>query len=761
MSVRDIILAASGSTTPAPTPGKFYVWGSNNSGQGGWNYVQRPVIAANTFFTWLPAQSNFTKIAQSDSGTVNFTYMIREDGSLWVFTSDDFWSADGAYGSATLPRPSTGTNIWQIGTLTNWAAAVTSSRCAHFIKTDGTLWGVGTGASGILGTNDIIARSSPVQIGSLANWSTIVAGNDFRLALKTDGTLWGWGTNAYGQVGNNLRNDVSSPVQIGGLTWNYIAANAQSSLAVRSDNTLWAWGRNNNGQLGLNIAAGSTVARSSPVQVGTLANWSKVFLSGTSAFAIKTDGTLWAWGLNSNGQLGINNSLDRSSPVQVGALTNWTYVMAQGSAGNGFLNSNNQAFACGAAGTWGNDVRRSSPVQVSGTYAQQPIGALYYQDAKGIVQYWSIFALTSSNQLTLWGRGDSTAISNFVLTVPALFAGDSTTNWTDVAAGGYTFWGIRSDGTLWSCGNNGGGGLGVNIAGTIDKSSPVQVGSLTNWKNIWGGGTSTNPYAVAIKTDGTLWAWGNNNSGQLGDNTVIDKSSPIQVGALTNWSLVGATQNTTAAIKTDGTLWTWGANTDGLLGLQISASTGYRSSPVQVGGLTWKSISTGGTNFLAVRSDGTLWAWGSNSDGQLGINQGVASVPGRSSPVQVGTLTNWATAFTTSISSFAIKTDGTLWAWGYNQGGRLGDGTIINRSSPVQIGSLTTWTYVGGGNGPTVAIQSDGSLWGWGSQINGYATGYSQSSPVQIGLAITGTGNLGTWVKVTSSRSDSIAAIKA
>jgi alpha-tubulin suppressor-like RCC1 family protein len=162
---------------------------------------------------------------------------------------------------------------------------------------------------------------------------------------------------------------------------------------------------------------------------------------------------------------------------------------------------------------------------------------------------------------------------------------------------------------------------------------------------------------------------------------------------LTDWFRVSSGGSATAAIKTNNTLWTWGLNNNGQLGQNNVIS---RSSPVQVGALTdWRQVSTTGTHMVAVKTDGTLWAWGYNNHGQLGNGTAIS----RSSPVQIGALTNWSQVSAgQSTFSLAVKTDGTLWAWGRNNYGQLGDGTVASKSSPVQIGALASWTQVSGGS---------------------------------------------------------------
>ena len=272
---------------------------------------------------------------------------------------------------------------------------------------------------------------------------------------------------------------------------------------------------------------------------------------------------------------------------------------------------------------------------------------------------------------------------------------------------------------LWAWGSNVYGQLG--LGDTANRSSPVQVGLLGTWSRATAGYSST----AAIKTDGTLWTWGNNGGpGQLGLGDAVSRSSPVQVGALTSWAAVAAGQNIMAAIKTDGTVWSWGNNYLGYLGL--GNRTNY-SSPVQIGALnTWSKITCTPGSFAAIKTDGTLWTWGKNNTGQLGLGDAV----NRSSPVQVGALTTWsnvsgATYGGSAYTSFiALKTDGTLWSWGKNDGAQLGLGTpgnynTVSRSSPTQIGALTTWGVGKIGNKVGFAIKTTGTFFTWGTAYSG------------------------------------------
>ena len=333
-------------------------------------------------------------------------------------------------------------------------------------------------------------------------------------------------------------------------------------------------------------------------------------------------------------------------------------------------------------------------------------------------QYLYTFGRNNQGQL---GLGDT--VDRSVLTQVGA-SGD----WKSIAGGLNFSIAIKLNGSLWSWGY---GGNALGQGDNTGRSSPAQVGLLTNWSKVSSGGN----FSQAIKTDGTLWTWGGNVSGQLGIGSTSTRASPVQVGALTNWETVACAKYGVIAIKTDGTLWAWGGNGAGQLGLN---DTVYRSSPIQVGALTtWANVSCGYAHVLAVKTDGTLWAWGIGNNGPLGINNTYSY----SSPKQVGALTTWSKPFvrSSSYSSFVTKTNGTLWVWGRNGGNRcLGLGDGYNRSSPVQLGALTNWSQLSNVEQGSLALKTDGTLWAWG-YINKTTVNYS--SPVQLGSSTT-------WISV-------------
>ena len=369
---------------------------------------------------------------------------------------------------------------------------------------------------------------------------------------------------------------------------------------------LWTWGLNDNGQLGLN-QGGSPTSRSSPCQVGSLETWKSL----SYGMGVTSNGNCYVWGAADGGRLGLNKS--HPSPA----------------------------------------LRRSSPTQLPGT--------------------WS----TGAGAICCRGSGAM---------------------------------GVKADGTLWNWGSGHMGRLGINIStpGNGGRSSPCQIPG-SDWSDEYQSTATFTTGAAAIKTDGTLWIWGDNEYGSLGQNNTTDQSSPVQVGSGTDWKTVSGSYRAIAATKTDGSLYTWGQNQYGHLGQ--NNQTQYES-PKQVPG-SWSYATMGYKYMHGVKTDGTLWGWGQNANGVIGNNQSQTSPSGgglkaKSSPVQIGTNTTWKKPLMQMANqgAGAIKTDGTLWLWGDNEYGPLGQNENNNpahRSSPVQIPGI--WDTANSLNETTSALK--------------------------------------------------------
>lgn len=264
-----------------------------------------------------------------------------------------------------------------------------------------------------------------------------------------------------------------------------------------------------------------------------------------------------------------------------------------------------------------------------------------------------------------------------------------------------------AEGTVWAWGKNSYGqfGDGTNTWSNV----PVQSG-ISGVTTIAGGQDHT----IALKNDGTVWVWGSNSSGQLGNGTNTDSNVPVQVSGLTGVTAIAAGSRHSIALKSDGTVWAWGSNSNGQLG--NGTTGGYSNVPVQLSGFTEVvAIAGGGSHSIALRSDGTVWAWGDNGNGQLGDGTNTSSnVPG-----QVSGLTGVTAIAANGMHTIALKSDGSVWAWGYNGGGQLGNGTFTSSNVPVQVSGLTGVTAIAAGGNHTIAIKSGGTVWAWGQNLYG------------------------------------------
>jgi alpha-tubulin suppressor-like RCC1 family protein len=340
----------------------------------------------------------------------------------------------------------------------------------------------GSNSLGQLGDDTTTSRSSPVKVvGSFDDWCQVSAGTNHSLGVRTNGTAWAWGSNCMGNLGNNCTIDRSSPVSVvsGFTDWCQVSAGTNHSLGVRTNGTAWAWGCNGSGRLGDN----SIIARSSPVSVvGGFTDWCQVSAGEVHSLGVRNNGTAWSWGGNNQGQLGNNSTISRSSPVSVvGGFTDWCQVSA-GSCHSLGLRCDGTAWAWGynGQGRLGDlsTINRSSPVSILGGF----------------------------------------------------------TDWCQVSAGARHSLAVRCNGTAWSWGSGSDGRLGNNSGAS--RCSPETVcGGFTDWYQVSAGYSDS----LGVRTNGTAWAWGRNNSGQLGDNSTITCGVPVQVyGEFTDWCQISA-----------------------------------------------------------------------------------------------------------------------------------------------------------------------------------------------------------------------------
>jgi len=355
-----------------------------------------------------------------------------------------------------------------------------------------------------------------------------------------------------------------------------------------------------------------------------------------------------------------------------------------------------------------------------------------FQGTRPVVRLWA-WGNNTSGRL-----GDGTTVSK---SSPVSVVGGYS-DWVQVSVSNFGL-GVRANGTLWSWGSNSGGSLGDGT--TVSKSSPVSVlGGFTDWIQASAGAGQ----GLGLRANGTLWSWGSNSFGKLGDDTVGNKSSPVSVvGGFTDWVQVSAGDDHVVALRANGTAWSWGYNLYGRLG---DGTTVHKSSPVSVvGGFTdWVQVSAGGGNSGGLRSNGTIWTWGSNSEGQLGDN----TTTSRSSPVSVvGGFTDWIQLSAGYTHSFGLRANGTAWSWGPNLSGRLGNDSGLGggRSSPGSIlGGFTDWVQLAATRSGGLGIRANGTAWAWGGNSYGQlgdGTIVDKSSPISV------IGGLADWVQLSGA----------
>lgn len=387
----------------------------------------------------------------------------------------------------------------------------------------------------------------------------------------------------------------------------------------------------------------------------------------------------------------------------------------------------------------------SQTITATGTYSDGSTKAL--NAASGLT--WttksggaSVAQIFSSGKVTGVAVGTETinatqesVVGSITLTITA--------PWTAVSAGGFQTIARKADGNLYAWGQNNWGQLGDSS--TTPRNAPVLVNAgagTTAWKQVAVG----EQFAVGIRagssttsTGGTLWAWGYNQNGQLGvDATqLVSRSTPTIIGKDTDWAYVVAGKGHVLALKTNGTLYAWGRNANGQLG---DGTIVGKSTPTKIGTATWIAIAAGGSHSLGIQKDGSLWTWGGNSDGQLGNASTGTDV---TAPVKIGNLTFTAVS-AGAAHSMAISANGGLYAWGLNSSGQLGNNGSTSLTAPTQIGTDNNWAVVSAGAIHTMAVRTDGTLWGWGSNAEGQlGDGLGDAlAPVQIG-----TGN--NWVTVS------------
>ncbi|MFT3696356.1 MAG: Ig-like domain-containing protein [Kofleriaceae bacterium] len=612
---------------------------------------------------------------------VNMGCAIRGDRSLWCWGQNDHGQlGDGGYDKRESPRPVLGTADWA-------QVSVTSSTvCA--IKVDHSLWCWGDDSSYQIGDGSMVFdRPTPVQVGGL-DWSTVSAGGDHTCAVKLDQSLWCWGNDAEGQVGIG-GGAVSSPKQIDGM-WSVVSAGERATCGVKSDHTLWCWG---DGEAVNGNGLQDYFTPQHMPSVGT-DSWSDVSMSLTTC-ALKSDHSLWCWG-SSGPTAGVYN---QQYPEQVGARLDWSSIHV--SSGTACATT-----ATGEGWCWGDNpygetgdptlLRDETPRKLDGGW-----------DA--VVSGPSATCGRVLGRLACWGSNADGALTRSAPTTDAPKSYVSET-WSSVEVGNGVGCGIKTDGSLWCWGQNGGGELGVGD--TLARDAPVLVSSEV-WSSVSVPAEAGAP--CAIRADRTLWCWGGENG-----------STPRQIAG--TWALVSPGE-LTCAIATDATLWCWGGtqapqqvagqwidvtpyDTRGYCAVAADHTAWcndndiFHPTTTQIAG-SWRSIRNGYDATCGFTTAGTLMCWGENAYGQVGDG----TLDYRPDPVVIAG--DWTSVSVGAYHTCAISSDGNTSCWGMDFWGEVGNGLTEWRSpSPTVIGEF--FTAISAGRSRTCAVDVDGYKWCWG-----------------------------------------------
>ena len=800
-----------------------WVWGNNYQGILGLGHMN-PVTTP----TQIPNFRGIVAVACNGG----FVLFLKSDGTVWA-------AGDGRFGQmgngTTVSANSTPVQV----SISNVVGIATGTQNGYALKADGTVWAWGATNQGQLGDGqggglpDVL---SPVQVPGLTNAIKIAAGTNQALAIRSDGTVWGWGRNDYGQAGINgaghrvaavipglsgivdvgagelhstaLKNDGTvwafginnqgqlgcggncsgNPVQVFGLS-NVIALSTRIdqafSLALKSDGTVWSWGGNNVGQLG----NGTTNNSTAPVQVSGLSNIVAISSGTNFGYAMNNAGSIYAWGSNSSYQLGDGTNTNRTSPVLMNSfctliniVSNNTITATQTLCGSGVPSTLTGSTPSGCSGSytyqWESSSNNSTWTNITG--------------ATGINYTSGSLSSTTYFRRNVNSTGCTGTVSNVVTVVILPTLGNNTLSSSQTVCSGSSPSPITGsvptggDGNYvyqWESSNNNSQWASLNGATQINYQ-PGNITVNTYFRRI----VSNTVCSVAITSTSVSV------SPPLGSNLSVTSNQPILINNTLQLNLLGnstgltvtwagpsgftasgtsATRNnlrytmagmysanvsspgcptvsyTTVVamgdiisggvdnsfvICSDTTVWSWGGNFLGALGLNLGINT---TTPARIPTLSGVVSVVSGASSVFLKSDGTVWGAGDGRFGQMGNGTTTAT---NSIPVQAS-ISNVIGIGSGTGNTYAVKSDGTVWAWGLTNQGQLGDGQgggLPTVNSPVQVPNLTGATKVVGGSGHALALKSDGTVWGWGRNDFGQAGAGAGHRPAAVISGLTG-----------------------
>lgn len=678
--------------------GTLQAWGMNDQGQLGDNTLTDALSPVTVLDGAGVSPLGTASRVQAVAAGGQHSIALLMDGTVWAWGDNSQGQLGNGLAPADSPLPVQVTGLPPAGrTVTAIAAG------QHFnlaLLDNGTVYSWGRNVEGELGIGSFSA-SSPVPVpvaGGLTNVTALACGWNHVLALLGTGTVKSWGYNGQGQLGMGPGGNVNLPVDVSVLTnVSAIGAGALHSLAVQ-DGEAWAWGNNGQGQLGI----GNNQNKDVPKQVFILSNITRVAGGLGHSLALRSDQTVFAWGENGFGQLG-----DRS--VSPTVVANDVFGMPGGVEISAGFDFSMTLLSDGSIRMWGNNSNGQLGIGTA-TFSSDPVvvgslGSVLSQAGGGGVG----LALVADGTARGWGSndlgmvGDGSSLDRF-LPVPVVNVGTTTptSGLRQLTVGDQHCAALRSDGRVLTWGDNGAGQLGDGSA-TGQKNNPTLIPGMGNAPGVIEVSAGSD-FSIALQADGTMLGWGTNGSGQLSTGIVADPATFPQpmTGGPVGAKAIAAGGAHTLRLLASGVVQvcgdnSWGELANGTIGVPSSSAAFLNvtfGTPAKV-----KAVKGGNGHSLALMDDGTLWAWGRNANGQLGIG----SLVDTSTPARVETSPGTPLANVVAISagqahSIAVTADGSVWAWGWNQFGQLGDGTTTDRTRPVLLSTIGNATGCAAGN---------------------------------------------------------------
>ena len=676
-----------------------WAWGFNALGALGINSIINKISPISI----SGAAKTFCEIAKGNQMSLALT----QAGRAWSWGNNTY----GNLGINSTTLKSTPTAI--SGATKTFCKIAGAAQTLHAIDKNGKVWGWGANNYGVIGDNSVTSRRTPVSIlGGAKTFCDIIVGDFHTLAIDKNGRLWAWGFNNSGQLGIYSTTSTRTPKSVlgGAKTFCQITAGYATSLAIDKSGKAWAWGINSYGILGDN----STTARSTPVAVGGAnKTFCKIVTSVYHSMGLDKNGKIWTWGWNYHGVLGTLNQTDYSTPVSVlGAAKTFCQITARQYGSFGLDKDNNLwAWGFNFFGALGIPLEKNTifPNRVEGT-------SKTFCSIEGDMGYHTI-GIDKDGKAWGWGTNSNGCVGDNSATnrsTPVAVGGANKT-FCFINSGVFYNLALTHSGELWVWGVNAKGQLGINSV--TESRTPKKIsGSNKTFCKI----SASSKASGGITQGGALWMWGDGGKGALGVNSVSLYSTPVSISGGTKTFChigVGITNpfsdgvSFAGAIDKNGRIWTWGNNDSGQLG--VNSVVSY-STPVSILGAnkTFCQISVG-SHMAAIDKNGKLWAWGANAGGRLGDN----SATNRSTPVAVGGANKtFCKVFCGFQFTCAIDKNGKMWAWGLADYGVLGN-ININTSvmTPMSVYDVNkTFCNIRTGANGNVAIDNNGGCWSWG-----------------------------------------------